>query len=56
MVGRDRLASIADKKDLPYAQAVCHEAQRRGNILQMNVPRYTVVDTEVMVREELTEL
>ncbi|GMT23017.1 hypothetical protein PFISCL1PPCAC_14314, partial [Pristionchus fissidentatus] len=48
VVGRSRLPSMADKKEMPYTTAVVHEVQRRANILMINVLRKTVTDTEVM--------
>uniref|UniRef100_A0A914UUQ5 Uncharacterized protein n=1 Tax=Plectus sambesii TaxID=2011161 RepID=A0A914UUQ5_9BILA len=47
VVGRDRRPTMTDKMNLPYSTAVVLEVQRKANIVTINVPRYTTVDTEI---------
>ena len=53
VVGSSRLTSMADKNSMPYTNATVLELQRKANILQMNVTRRTLVDTEVMVSDTI---
>ena len=50
VIGAHRMPSVADRSAMPYAAATVMEMQRRANILQSNVPRRAVVDTEIRVR------
>ncbi|GMR54452.1 hypothetical protein PMAYCL1PPCAC_24647 [Pristionchus mayeri] len=49
VIGRDRVASMADKAKMPYASAVINEIQRRANIVAPNPVLFhrTTVDTEI---------
>ncbi|GMR35070.1 hypothetical protein PMAYCL1PPCAC_05265, partial [Pristionchus mayeri] len=48
-VGRDRIASMADKANMPYTSAVLHETQRCANLIAPNPFLFhkTTVDTEI---------
>ena len=46
-VGRDRLPTMADKSDMPYASAVIMELQRRANISAVNLPHSTSEDVHI---------
>ncbi|GMS99418.1 hypothetical protein PENTCL1PPCAC_21593, partial [Pristionchus entomophagus] len=48
-IGRDRIASMADKAKMPYASAVINEVQRVANIIAPNPILFhrTTVDTEI---------
>uniref|UniRef100_A0A8C9TWJ2 Cytochrome P450 2J2-like n=1 Tax=Scleropages formosus TaxID=113540 RepID=A0A8C9TWJ2_SCLFO len=45
VLGPSRLATMADRANMPYTDAVIHEIQRMGNILPLNVVRLTTKDT-----------
>ncbi|GMT21905.1 hypothetical protein PFISCL1PPCAC_13202, partial [Pristionchus fissidentatus] len=47
VVGSDRLPTMADQVKMPYARACVLEAQRRANILSVNVQRVAVRDVEI---------
>ncbi|GMR46862.1 hypothetical protein PMAYCL1PPCAC_17057, partial [Pristionchus mayeri] len=49
VVGRDRVASMADKTKMPYASAAINEIQRMANIVAPNPVLFhrTTVDTEI---------
>ncbi|GMT34473.1 hypothetical protein PFISCL1PPCAC_25770, partial [Pristionchus fissidentatus] len=47
VVGSERLPSMSDQINMPYARAFVHEMQRYANILTRNVFHVTVRDTEV---------
>ncbi|KAM5145959.1 cytochrome P450 2F3-like isoform 2-T2 [Mantella aurantiaca] len=45
VLGRDRIAKMDDKLDMPYTQAVIHEVQRFCDIAPFNVPHMVTKDT-----------
>ncbi|GMR62529.1 hypothetical protein PMAYCL1PPCAC_32724, partial [Pristionchus mayeri] len=49
VIGRDRLASMADKAIMPYASAVVNEIQRKANIIAPSPVLFhrTTVDTQI---------
>ncbi|XP_060773504.1 cytochrome P450 2J2-like [Neoarius graeffei] len=44
-IGRSRQASMADKPNMPYTEAVIHEIQRMGNIAPLGLPKMASKDT-----------
>ncbi|XP_067859169.1 uncharacterized protein [Heptranchias perlo] len=44
VIGSERSPRAADRKNLPYSNAVIHETQRFGNIVPLNIPHATTVD------------
>uniref|UniRef100_A0A8C9SZZ8 Cytochrome P450 2J2-like n=1 Tax=Scleropages formosus TaxID=113540 RepID=A0A8C9SZZ8_SCLFO len=45
VLGPSRLATMADRANMPYTDAVIHEIQRMGNIVPLNGVRSTTKDT-----------
>ncbi|KAK3542291.1 hypothetical protein QTP86_021970, partial [Hemibagrus guttatus] len=45
MIGQSRQASMADKPNMPYTEAVIHEIQRVGNIVPLGFPKMATKDT-----------
>ncbi|XP_029110494.1 cytochrome P450 2J2-like [Scleropages formosus] len=45
VLGSSRLATMADRANMPYTDAVIHEIQRMGNIVPLNLVRLTTKDT-----------
>uniref|UniRef100_A0A8C9SNC5 Cytochrome P450 2J2-like n=1 Tax=Scleropages formosus TaxID=113540 RepID=A0A8C9SNC5_SCLFO len=45
VLGPSRLATMADRANMPYTDAVIHEIQRMGNIIPLNLVRLTTEDT-----------
>uniref|UniRef100_A0A8C9SE04 Cytochrome P450 2J2-like n=1 Tax=Scleropages formosus TaxID=113540 RepID=A0A8C9SE04_SCLFO len=47
VLGPSHPATMADRANMPYTDAVIHEIQRMGNIIPLNVPRMAVKDTTI---------
>lgn len=45
VIGQTRQPTMADRLNLPYADAVIHEIQRMGNIVPLNGLRMAAKDT-----------
>lgn len=45
VIGQTRQPTMADRPNLPYADAVIHEIQRMGNIVPLNGLRMAAKDT-----------
>ncbi|XP_065604304.1 cytochrome P450 2J6-like [Cyrtonyx montezumae] len=48
VLGSSHLICYADRKNLPYTNAVIHEIQRYSNIVLIALPRHTVKDMELL--------
>ncbi|XP_014676830.1 PREDICTED: cytochrome P450 2C15-like [Priapulus caudatus] len=46
VIGRGRMACMADKKNMPYTEATITEVQRLGNIAPLGVPHLTLEEVE----------
>ncbi|XP_037554139.1 cytochrome P450 2J2 [Nematolebias whitei] len=47
VIGPSRQASMTDRENMPYTNAVIHEIQRMGNIVPLNLPRQANKDTSL---------
>ncbi|XP_038075544.1 cytochrome P450 2J6-like [Patiria miniata] len=45
VVGRERLPQLADRRNLPYTEAVILELERRGNVVPLGLPHKAAADT-----------